>query len=176
MLWNFPILTIKRQGICNHKIFLFHFWSYTLLCYPGGIILSFMETLYLVSQSSDRHNKNDTNLIRFTLLLQFSLGLSQGVLTTCFLYAYSARIIPVLNLELLSLNWTQCETFHECTVGIYLSLGCMKECYCHTRLHLGFSAKLRIWQAPACKMEPRSGMIMYLQPPTHHPPTHPPGV
>ena len=25
-------------------------------------------------------------------------------------------------------------------------------------LHLGFSAKPRIWQVPACKMEPRSGM------------------
>ena len=28
---------------------------------------------------------------------------------------------------------------------------------CHTRLHLEFSAKLRIWQVPACKMELRSG-------------------
>ena len=27
-------------------------------------------------------------------------------------------------------------------------------------LHLGFSAKLKIWQVPACKMEPRSGMNM----------------
>ena len=45
---------------------------------------------------------------------------------------------------------------------------------CHTRLHLGFSAKLRIWQVSACKMEPRSGMIMYVGP--THPPTHPPGV
>ena len=26
-------------------------------------------------------------------------------------------------------------------------------------LHLGFSAKLRIWQVSACKMEPRSGII-----------------
>ena len=26
-------------------------------------------------------------------------------------------------------------------------------------LHLGFSAKLRIWQVSACKMEPRSGYI-----------------
>ena len=26
--------------------------------------------------------------------------------------------------------------------------------FCHTRLHLGFSVKLRIWQVPACKMEP----------------------
>ena len=32
--------------------------------------------------------------------------------------------------------------------------------YCHTRLHLGFSAKLRIWQVSACKMEPRSGIII----------------
>ena len=30
-------------------------------------------------------------------------------------------------------------------------------------LHLGFSAKLRIWQVPACKMEPRSGYIMQLE-------------
>ena len=34
--------------------------------------------------------------------------------------------------------------------------------YCHTRLHLGFSAKLRIWQVPTCKMEPRSGIIITL--------------
>ena len=45
--------------------------------------------------------------------------------------------------------------------------------YCHTRLHLGFSAKLRIWQLPACKMEPQSGIILWLGPPTHSPPTHP---
>ena len=37
-------------------------------------------------------------------------------------------------------------------------------------LHLGFSAKLKIWQVPACKMEPRSGYIMQLGP-TTHPPT-----
>ena len=34
------------------------------------------------------------------------------------------------------------------------------------RLHLGFSAKLTIWQVPTCKMEPRSGNIMQLEPPT----------
>ena len=33
--------------------------------------------------------------------------------------------------------------------------------YCHTRLHLGFSAKLRIWQVSACKMEPQSGFMIY---------------
>ena len=32
--------------------------------------------------------------------------------------------------------------------------------YCHTRLHLGFKAKLKIWQASACKMEPQSGIII----------------
>ena len=32
--------------------------------------------------------------------------------------------------------------------------------YCHTRLHLGCSAKLRIWQVSACKMEPQSGTII----------------
>ena len=42
--------------------------------------------------------------------------------------------------------------------------------FCHTRLHLGFSAKLRILQVPACKMEPRSGIIICLRPPT---PPHP---
>ena len=30
---------------------------------------------------------------------------------------------------------------------------------CHTRLHLGFSAKLRTWQVPACKIEPWNGVI-----------------
>ena len=39
-------------------------------------------------------------------------------------------------------------------------------------LHLGFSAKLRIWQVSACKMEPRSGIISWFGPPTHPPPTH----
>ena len=34
-------------------------------------------------------------------------------------------------------------------------------------LHLGFSAKLKIWQVPACIMEPRSGYIMQLGPTTH---------
>ena len=37
------------------------------------------------------------------------------------------------------------------------------------RLHLRFSAKLRVWQVPACKMEPRSGMIMQVM--TTHPAT-----
>ena len=42
--------------------------------------------------------------------------------------------------------------------------------FCHTRLHLGYSARLRIWQVPACKMEPRSGIIFLLK--THPPPQH----
>ena len=40
-------------------------------------------------------------------------------------------------------------------------------------LHLGFSAKLRIWQVSACKMEPRSGIISWLGPPTPPPPPTP---
>ena len=54
------------------------------------------------------------------------------------------------------------------------------QCCCHTRLHLGFSTKLKIWQVPTCKMDPWSGIILWIvthQPttthsPTHHPPTH----
>ena len=38
-------------------------------------------------------------------------------------------------------------------------------------LHLGFSAKLKIWQVPACKMEPRSGIISW----KNRPPTRPYG-
>ena len=38
---------------------------------------------------------------------------------------------------------------------------------CHTRLHLGFSAKLRILEVPVCKMEPRSGIIFCKNRPTH---------
>ena len=34
-------------------------------------------------------------------------------------------------------------------------------------LHLGFSAKLKILQVPACKIEPQRGYIMQLGPPTH---------
>ena len=32
---------------------------------------------------------------------------------------------------------------------------------CHTRLHLGFLAKLGIWQVLACRMEPQSGLIIW---------------
>ena len=32
-------------------------------------------------------------------------------------------------------------------------------CFCHTRFHLGFSSKLRIWKVSSCKVEPRSGII-----------------
>ena len=42
---------------------------------------------------------------------------------------------------------------------------------CHTRLHLGFYAKMRIWQVSACKMEPRSGIIFAQNRPD---PTRPP--
>ena len=34
------------------------------------------------------------------------------------------------------------------------------------KLHPGFSAILKIWQIPACKMEPQGGYIMQLEPPT----------
>ena len=44
--------------------------------------------------------------------------------------------------------------FLTCSVGKGGSI------YCHTRLHLDFSAKLRIWQVSTCKMEPRSGTII----------------
>ena len=46
---------------------------------------------------------------------------------------------------------------------------------CHTRLHLGFSAKLRIWQVPTCKKDPRSGIISCNNGPATDPPTQPPG-
>ena len=39
--------------------------------------------------------------------------------------------------------------------------------YCHTRLHLGFSAKLRIWQDSACKMEAQCSIFLNQEPPTH---------
>jgi hypothetical protein len=47
--------------------------------------------------------------------------------------------------------------------------------YCHTRPYLGGSAQLKIWQVSACKIGPRSGIIIKLihpTPPTP-PPTHP---
>ena len=40
--------------------------------------------------------------------------------------------------------------------------------FCHNWLNLGFSFKLRIWQVPACKMEPQRGIIL-MKPPTRHP-------
>ena len=45
--------------------------------------------------------------------------------------------------------------------------------FCRTQLHYGFSAKLKIWEVPACKMEPQSGVILWLGPSAPHPSTHP---
>ena len=71
-----------------------------------------------------------------------------------------------------------------CTVHVHLKLTCLVNSFelpeqnllkfwillnCHTRLHLGSSAKLRIWHVPACKMEPQRGIILR-KPPTHPPP------
>ena len=50
---------------------------------------------------------------------------------------------------------------------IQIKLLCSWSIFATLGLHLGFSAKLRIWQVPTCKMEPRSGYIMQLEPPTH---------
>ena len=50
---------------------------------------------------------------------------------------------------------------------------CLKDVgYCHTWLHLGFSAKLGIWQVPTCKMEPQSGYIFCQNRPPGWPPDH----
>ena len=63
--------------------------------------------------------------------------------------------------------WTRCVRFNGFFKSQKRSLP--KKCFrIHTRLHLGFSAKLKIWQAPGCKMEPQSGII------TCNIPTHPP--
>ena len=44
---------------------------------------------------------------------------------------------------------------------IVIQCECGNVVFCHTRLHLGFSANLRIWQVPVCKMEPWSGNISW---------------
>ena len=41
-------------------------------------------------------------------------------------------------------------------------------CFCHTRFHLGFSSKLRIWKVSSCKVEPRSGIIFGHNPTWHN--------
>ena len=46
---------------------------------------------------------------------------------------------------------------YSCCNQVLSTLG--KHINCHIRLNLGFSAKLRIWQFPACKMEPLCGII-----------------
>ena len=46
----------------------------------------------------------------------------------------------------------------------------ISKAYCHTWLHLGYSARLRIWQVSAFKMESKSGIFFCLD----HPPTQPP--
>ena len=41
--------------------------------------------------------------------------------------------------------------------------------YCHTWLQFVFSAKLKIWQVPTCKMKPQRGWIMKRTPPIDPP-------
>ena len=45
--------------------------------------------------------------------------------------------------------------------------------HCHTGLHLGFSALLRILQVLSCNMGPRSGIILIIFRPPTQPPTLP---
>ena len=45
--------------------------------------------------------------------------------------------------------------------------------YCQTWLHLGCSSKLKIWQVPACKIEPQIWTISWKNTPPTQPPTHP---
>ena len=47
-----------------------------------------------------------------------------------------------------------------CELEMFHLLPISSPLFCHTRFHLGYSAKLRIWQVSACKMEPRSGIII----------------
>ena len=44
-------------------------------------------------------------------------------------------------------------------------MSCFSVDCCHTRLNLGFSAKLRIWQVLTFKMEPQSCIIVLTEPP-----------
>ena len=64
---------------------------------------------------------------------------------------------------------------HWCFVLVCLHLLCLSPPIIATLgLHLGFSAKLGIWQVPTCKMEPRSGIIFCLNRPTSRPAGRPP--
>ena len=47
-----------------------------------------------------------------------------------------------------------------CIQHIFVFVHDYCDTFCHTRLHLGFSAYLRIWQVSACKMEPQRGIIL----------------
>ena len=68
---------------------------------------------------------------------------------------------PFLNLECLG-NVRVClecfsRVFGQGLEGSMVSLSLRKGHF--TWLHLGSSARLKIWQVPACKMEPQSGII-----------------
>ena len=73
-------------------------------------------------------------------------------------------------------------SFQNCSLetggGVEFSIrvgGYLMTQFCHTRLHLGFSAGagLKIFQVPTWKMEPQRGCIMQRTPSTN-PSTHPP--
>ena len=92
--------------------------------------------------------------ICFYLFLPVSNKNSRKCNDWCFLFCFCIKLYSV-TLTLLHIVWTISLSF--LLVNFYrftrLNIG-----NCHTRLHLGYSAKLRIEQVPACKMEPRSGI------------------
>ena len=67
-------------------------------------------------------------------------------------------------------NWLRCSRstlfYKTWTLSVPDKLWQFKNLFCHTRLHLGFLANLRIWQVPACKKEPQRGIIL-MRPSTH---------
>ena len=55
------------------------------------------------------------------------------------------------------------------TRTFFITAKCKWQNFCHTRLHLGFSDGLKIFQVPTFKIEPQSGCIMQKTPSTHQP-------
>ena len=72
----------------------------------------------------------------------------------CFLQTFLYHILLIGSRRLIPIR--NCRDF----TSLYCSASCDPN-FCHAQLHLWFSAKPRIWQVPACKMEPQCGIIIW---------------
>ena len=94
------------------------------------------------------HAVNLIKLLEIILLFLIMSILTSNAYQQCLLLITISLVIYIIITEFLHLK-----SLHE-DLKVACSIPQEESSYCHTRLHLGFSAQLRILQVSACMMEP----------------------